>query len=172
MDVTVTEAALNDEPTFRNLFQFYLYDFSRFMGWPVTYTGRFIEVDLDGCWTDEKRQPFLIRADRQLAGFAIVDAYEVSELSGSASIRQMSEFFILAAYRRQGVGSQAAAALFDHLPGAWEIRQLAQNTEAVAFWRAVLTRYTGGRFIERQFDNPYLRGSAQFFDNSTYARRP
>jgi predicted acetyltransferase len=169
MDITVTEATLADEPTFRNLFQFYLYEFSRFMGWPVTYAGRFIEIDLDGCWTDEKRQPFLVRADRQLAGFAIVDACDVSELSGSANVRQMSEFFVLAAHRRQGIGDQAATALFDRSPGKWEIRQMAQNADATAFWRAVLTRYTGGHFIERQFDNAHLRGPAQFFDNSSYA---
>ncbi len=172
MDMTVTEATLNDEPTFRNLFQFYIYEFSRFMRWPVTYSGRFIEVDLDGCWSDENRHPYLIRVDRQLAGFAIVDGYATSELSGDPDVRQMSEFFVLAALRRQGVGSQAAATLFDRFPGRWEVRQLAQNADAVAFWRAVLARYTDGRFTEKVFDDQRLRGTAQFFDNSTYAPRP
>ena len=169
MDVTVTEATLNDEPTFRNLFQFYLYDFSRFMNWHVTYAGRFYEIDLDGCWTDASRQPFLIRVDQQLAGFAIVDTRGHSDLSGATDVREMSEFFVLAAMRRRGFGARAATVLFDRFPGRWEVRQLDQNVEAIAFWHTLIDRYTDGRYTETHFDDQRWRGLVQFFDNSAHA---
>ena len=170
MEVTVVKATLNDEPTFRNLFQFYLYEFSRFMGWHVTYSGRYFEIDLDGCWTDDTRQPFLIRADQQLAGLAIVDRRAQSELSGSADVRELSEFFVMAAVRRRGVGMRAAVSLFDRYPGRWEVRQLVRNADALPFWRQVIGRYTSGRYTEMTFDDERWRGTAQFFDNTGFAR--
>jgi predicted acetyltransferase len=144
--VTVVEASAEDRPLLTNLLQLYLYDFTDVMPWDVEATGRFGERALDGCWTDPRRHPFLFRVGGYPAGFAIVD--RGSRLTGDAGVWDMGEFFVLRRYRRRGVGEGAARALFGRFPGPWEVRQLAANAGATAFWRSVIGRYTGGRFEE------------------------
>jgi predicted acetyltransferase len=164
VDVQVVRATAWDEMAFRNLFQFYLYEFSRFTHWRVTYTGQFFTIDLDGCWTTDTRLPYFIRADNELAGLAIVDQNEKSELSGDANVSELAEFFVMAAYRRQGVGRRAALLLFDQFPGKWEVRQMAANEVAPLFWRNVIGAYSGGQYKEVAFDDERWHGTAQFFE--------
>lgn len=155
MDIQVISATLQDETAFRNLYQFYMYEFARFMNWPPNYSGRFAEDDLDGCWTDKKRHPFLIKVDGYLAGLAIVDHPDSScfsnELNPLPSIAFMAEFFIMGAAQGQGVGERVAVLLFEMFPGRWEVLQLNQNVNAQAFWRKVIGRYTNGQYEERSF---------------------
>ena len=61
----------------------------------------------------------------------------------------MSEFFVRKAYRRVGIGRDAATLIFDRFAGEWEIVEYQRNPGAVAFWRRVLTVYSKGRFTER-----------------------
>jgi hypothetical protein len=49
------------------------------------------------------------------------------------------------------VGARAAAALFDRFAGPWEVRVLRRNTAALAFWRKVIDRYTGGAYTELEW---------------------
>jgi predicted acetyltransferase len=136
------------QATFRNLWQFYMYEFSRFLDWIVPEDGRFAEDDLDGCWTNPKRQPFFIRVDGMPAGFAIIDEREQSKLTGERDVRELTELFVMPAFRRVGVGERAATQLFDRFPGRWELGVLEQNVAALPFWRNVVGRYTVGRFAE------------------------
>src|SRR5215813_8577167 len=103
---------LEHDTLLRNLYQFYMYEFSRFMDWRVTGGGRFEESDLDGCWEKNGRQVFLIKADGHVAGFAIVDVRVPSPIIPGEIIMEMVEFFILGGSQRKGVGAQAAVALF------------------------------------------------------------
>jgi predicted acetyltransferase len=162
-DVTVVEASAQDRPVVANLLQLYLYDFTAFRPWDVGPTGRFGEGPLDGCWTDPRRHPFLFRVGGRLAGFAIVDGR--SRLTGDPGVWDMAEFFVLRTYRRRRVGERAARALFARFPGRWEVRQLAANTAATAFWRAVIGRATGGRFEELGAAQTGGRGPAQRFES-------
>jgi len=79
----------------------------------------------------------------------------------------MSEFFVLRQYQRQAVGQAAACEAFDQFRGLWEVRQLLQNTSAVAFWRKVIGAYTRGRFSEVQKEDPHYGIEMNFirFDN-------
>ena len=65
----------------------------------------------------------------------------------------MAEFFVMSKYRRRGVGSEAARFAFDRFPGRWEVREMAANTPAQAFWRRVIGDYTGDNFTERRLDD-------------------
>ncbi len=168
MQIDVREATAEHRPILANLLQFYLYDFTEFMGWDIPDTGRFKEDDLAGCWTEPWRHPFLIRVDGKLAGFAIVDSR--SALTGDTDTRDIAEFFIVRRYRRRGVGASVATWLLDHFPGKWEIRQLAQNTAATTFWRKLIDRYTGGRFEEVFWDDARWQGPVQFFDSRIQAQ--
>ncbi|GIK66959.1 MAG: hypothetical protein BroJett018_47530 [Chloroflexota bacterium] len=164
-NVEVIPATLQDETTYRNLFQFYLYEFSRFMGFITTNAGRFYEIDLDGCWTSANRYPFLIRADGNLAGLAMITQREKSRYTGEANVMDLQEFFIMAAFQKRGIGRQAAHEVFDMFPGRWEVFQLARNTNAQVFWRKVVAAYTKGVYLERMVNDGDYVGVVQSFDN-------
>jgi predicted acetyltransferase len=161
MNIQVVSATLQDETALRNLYQFYMYEFARFLNWAPNYAGRFAEDDLDGCWTDRSRHPFLIRVDEALAGFAIVDAPARSFFT-DAEVTHMAEFFVMGAAQGQGVGERVAVLLFEMFPGPWEVFELNQNTDAQAFWRKVIGRYTNGSYEERPLRE---RAVVQVFNN-------
>ena len=46
------------------------------------------------------------------------------------------------------------------------MREVARNTPAQAFWRKVIARYTGGRFIEVVCDDEQWRGPVQRFESA------
>ena len=76
--------------------------------------------------------------------------------------------FIANRYRRQGIGRQAAFALFGRLQGRWEVGQLPGDSVAQAFWQKVVDEYTRGNFeavmIQDQAEEPPYPG--QNFDNT------
>ncbi len=159
--VSVTPATPADEPIIRNLLQLYAYDFAEFMQWDLPDSGRFPDEIVDGCFDGGRRHPFLLRGDDRLVGFAIVDLG--SHLTDDPSVRDVAEFFVARNHRRRGVGESAARALFENFGGRWEVRQKEENSGALAFWRKVIARYTGGRFDERFCDDTRWRGPVQSF---------
>jgi len=168
MEICVHVATRLDRQTLSRLAELYLYDFSDFMGWDIGDDGRFGDSILVGCWDEPWRHTFLIKVSGRLAGFAIVD--ERSHLSGSLTTVDMKEFFVLRKYRRRGVGDAAATHLFDRFPGRWEIRELAKNTAAQAFWRKMVARYTNGCFVDTNWDDQQ-RGPVQSFNTLDRAKQ-
>ncbi len=49
-------------------------------------------------------------------------------------------------------------------PGQWEIAEVAPNSDATAFWRSVIAKYTDGNFEERIEDGDKWQGPVQTFD--------
>lgn len=149
MDTHLIQANEAEHDTLlRNLYQLYLYEFSRFTTeWRVREDGRFEESDLEDCWNSAHRRIFLSRSGNEWAGFAIVDL-DLPE-SGGATVNELSEFFIMPPYRRQGLGERVACELFDRFKGRWELAIVETNEDALQFWRAVLRRYTNGQYVER-----------------------
>jgi predicted acetyltransferase len=86
----------------------------------------------------------LIARDGVAAGFAVV------ELRGAS--RRLTEFWIARGMRGLGIGSAAVPLILDRHDGEWETAALAGDAAAVRFWRAAVTRYTGGRHTERLQD--------------------
>ena len=133
------------------MLELYHYDFTEYTDADVDPDGRFGYRYLDAYFTEPDRHPFLIRADGQLAGFALVR--RATSAVGDYDVFDMAEFFVMRKYRRRGVGSEAARFAFDRFPGRWEVREMAANTPAQAFWRRVIGDYTGGNFTERRLDD-------------------
>ena len=129
MEVEVESVSYSDKEVLRRLMEFYVYDYSEYMGWDVDVHGVFGYRHLDHYWTDPDRHPFFIRVDGHFAGFALV-------VSGAP--HDVAEFFVMRKYRRAGVGREAARALFRFFPGSWEVRQLEANTAGSAFWRSAI----------------------------------
>lgn len=127
--VQVEPVSFADKQVLRNLVEFYVYDYSDYMGWDVDEHGVFGYRYLDHYWTEPERHPFFIRVDGRLAGFALVR---------SGAPHDMAEFFVMRKYRRGGVGTDAARIVFARFPGAWEVRQMQENVAATVFWRLAI----------------------------------
>ena len=125
----MTAAATDEKPVLRRLLELYAHDFSELDGSDVGDDGAYGYPHLDAYWAESERHPFLIRVDGHLAGFALVR---------SGRPHDMAEFFVMRKYRRGGVGAEAARAVFAQFPGEWQVRQIAANVAATAFWRTVI----------------------------------
>ncbi len=128
MLVRVEETGPEHREIVRRLLEFNAYEFSRFNGADLDGHGTFGYTYLDDYWTEPGRHPLLIEADGQLAGLALVRPVEDGR-------RAVAEFLVLPKYRRLGVGTTAARAVFAMYPGDWLIREVPGNHDAVAFWR-------------------------------------
>jgi predicted acetyltransferase len=162
MNVAVTPATEAHALVFGRLLQLYYYDFSEILGVDVGDDGLFSAGRADGYWLAPRYRPFLIHAGAHLAGLAVVDSQ--SRLTGEP-LWDMAEFFVVRRHRRTGVGAGAASWLFDAFPGLWEVREVAKNTAAQAFWRRVIGEHTGGRFHEVVYDDATWRGPVQKFES-------
>lgn len=97
-------------------------------------------------FADDSSHPLMILQDDKPAGFALVSRPPRNQ---RAQIDfRMAEFFIAHQSRRLGVGRDAARLIFNRFAGTWEIVEFLYNRPAVAFWRAILTEYTGGQYRE------------------------
>ena len=126
--------------------QLYLHDFSEVLPRAPDRDGTFPYLHLDAYWVDEWRKPFLMTADGEVAGFALVRTKSV--VTGADGITDMAEFFVVRGLRRHGVGRAAAQLLFARFPGTWEIRVIEHYAAARTFWSAVVDDAAQGA-IER-----------------------
>lgn len=151
--------------TLANLFQFYVHDFADF------WRERRAEFGEDGryplypplvrYWTEPDRECFLIRADGQIAGFALLDR---EGHSGLPVDWNMGEFFVARHYRREGVGRAAALAAFRAHPGRWEVAVARRNAPAQAFWRGVCQEAASGEVATREQGDERWDGLVLNFD--------
>ena len=141
-EVEISRASAAERPTLRNLMQLYVHDFSEFWaGTPdgdLQPDGRFGDYDLGPYWSEPYHFPLLVRASGQLVGFALVDD---EGHSGLPTDWNVAEFFIARKYRRSGVGTAAAHALFDRYSGRWEAAVARKNTRALPFWRGAVASH-------------------------------
>ena len=63
--------------------------------------------------------------------------------SSDEAVWDMAEFFILRGYRRRGVGTAAAHAVWKHFPGRWQVRVMESNTPAQRFWARAISTFLG-----------------------------
>ncbi len=139
--VELAPATLEQEPILANLLELYVHDFSEFVPLNLGDDGRFGYASLPLYWNEPDRHPFLVKVDRNLAGFALVK--RGSEISGDHSVWDMAEFFILRGYRRRGLGSLAAEAVWKRFSGLWEVRVMHSNVAASLFWERAISDFTG-----------------------------
>lgn len=109
----------------------------------------------DAYWTEDQRQPFLILADEEVAGFCLVRRLETGR-------HAVAEFYVVPGFRRAGVGRAAAEAVFRSFPGPWQVAELEANLPAQIFWRRVIGSVTGGAYVEG-WSEAAPRGPAQLF---------
>ncbi len=139
-EIEIRAAARGERPIVERLLQLYIYDFSEFAGGSslhnrVDAEGRFSYPSLDLYWSEEGREPFLLRVDSDLAGFVFLKRWSAS---GKPVDRSIAEFFVMRKYRREGVGTRMAHRILRERPGRWEIPVARYNAPALAFWERVV----------------------------------
>ena len=88
ISVNLKKAELSDKETLGNLLQFYIYDFSEFLGLDLLDEGIFKEYLVDDYFINPERSAFLVRIDDKLAGFVLVSAETIlSENRGGKCIK-------------------------------------------------------------------------------------
>lgn len=176
VETELIEAGPVEYEIIRNLVPYYVYEMSGPMGWNCSRSGTFGGCDdlaeywqkghartstgdrwKDPGWTG---LPFLVRVDGSTAGFALV-----RRRSAEPALHEIGEFFVLRRFQKRGVGRATAFALFDRFRGAWEVRQMAGNDPATAFWRRVISAYTNGDFEDGMEDREDGPGPIQRFRN-------
>jgi len=144
------------------MMELYLYDFSEFSDTDLNEHGYFDYSCLDHYWVEELRHPFLVKVERKLAGFAMVN--QSTNLPGSQYC--LAEFFIMQKYRQKGIGRQVAIYIFNLFPGHWEVYQTNSNLIAKKFWQNVLELYTKGNYTEKAMEDNGWDGIIRSFDNT------
>jgi predicted acetyltransferase len=140
-DLEVFPALPEQQPILANLLELYIHDFSEFRKTELGSDGRFGYPKLPLYWREQGRHPLLVRMDGGLIGFALVK--RGSEISGSGSVWDMAEFFVLRGYRGRGIGSEIAHKIWRQFPGSWEVRVMQSNRSAHRFWQRAITRFKG-----------------------------
>ena len=137
----VVPALPDQQPILANLLELYIHDFSEFCKLELGPDGRFGYPNLPLYWSEPDRRPLLVRMDGELIGFALVKSG--SEISGTASVWDMAEFFVRRGYRCRGIGTKIAHEIWRQFPGPWEVRVMQSNRSAHRFWQRAITRFRG-----------------------------
>ena len=134
--VTLRSADRAQWPTIENLLQFYNYELSAW--YPIAFgdDGRYAIAPKADYLAQPGTQAWLILADGELAGFAVVD----DELADTRCDLNLGYFFVARRFRGRGVGAAAFGGLLARYPGAWELYYLARNEAAARFWPKAFER--------------------------------
>jgi predicted acetyltransferase len=141
------KATMNDYPVIQSMARFYVYDLSRYCGfisneWVCPSDGLFTDVDLKNYFQETTREAYLIKISDELAGFALL--HHVKSIIDNNWV--MAEFFILAKFQGQGIGTEVAEQLWKMYPGKWEVPIIPENKKALNFWRKVISSFTNGHY--------------------------
>lgn len=141
----MSTATIQEKPIIHNLSQLYLYELSKYT--PAIkleeHSGLYDGLpNLGEYWDNPNREPFILRCDGELAGFALVIKGAFDEPN------QIGEFFVMEKFGGRGIGRWAATRIFDMFPENWLIHEMWNNYKAQAFWRGVVDSYTNGKFQE------------------------
>lgn len=129
ISISVTLASADEKLRLRDFLRDYLAELSRYGKVIVDYPF------FDAYWQADDRWPYMIEADGQLVGFALVNTWSPSQRGTDFAL---AEFYILPDFRHAGVGTRAFAALLHKHRGVWELSVMAQNEAARIFWQRTI----------------------------------
>lgn len=163
INVDVRLAETKDRLPIRNMMELYSHDLSEYWDCDLDDHGQYGYL-LDKYWTEETHKAFVFTVEGRYVGFALVN----NAVNRPENELWMAQFFVLRKYRRRGVATTAATAIFNRIRGKWEIGQIPKNRPAQAFWRRMVEGYTNGRFMEMELADERWSGPLQCFDNRAW----
>lgn len=147
MKFEIQEVKEQDKEVIYNLMQLYTYELSFFEDETTDFklldSGLYVMSKyVEMYWTSDKRHPYILKCDNELAGFVLARYNEYGK-------NEIAEFFVLNKYRRSGAGKFMANEMFELYKGPWEVRTLLKNERAQSFWRNVIREFSNDNFEER-----------------------
>ena len=147
MKFEIHEVKEQDKEVIYNLMQLYTYELSFFEDETTDFklldSGLYVMSKyVEMYWTSDKRHPYILKCDNELAGFVLARYNEDGK-------NEIAEFFVLNKYRRSGAGKFMANEMFELYKGPWEVRTLLKNERAQNFWRNVIREFSNNNFEEK-----------------------
>lgn len=139
----------SDRAVLENLGQLFRHDLSEAYGLLPNADGTFNNQRLDLFRTEPARRAWLITVAGGLGGFVMT----APTGDGGTSI---TDFFVVRALRRAGVGREAARLLLAQFPGRWHIAFQRYNPGVQDFWSQVATDAAGDTWS--MHDDPPVEG--------------
>lgn len=138
-----------DKSILQNLFQLYMHDITASLAMDVNQHGLFEYDYIDYYFIEKNRYAYLIYIDDKIGGFVLVDDdFMVLDKYKDVPCYNLSEMFILNAYKKKGYGEIVVNRIFEMYKGNWEIRPVPRSEGAKRFWIKVVKNYTNDKFIE------------------------
>lgn len=133
------------------LWLLFRHDLSAFNGALPRADGTFRSERLEAALTSPGWAAFLAHSGDSPVGFAFVRSLQRPPYV-------LNSFFVVAAARRQRVGSALAHQVVTACPGMWEVAFQEANTVATHFWRRVAAAHDPGWSVELRAvpDRPHL----------------
>ncbi|WP_076585103.1 GNAT family N-acetyltransferase [Vibrio ostreicida] len=160
MEIKLIDITRESRHVLENLFFYYNYDMSEFMGWNPDEQGKFgyNAGMLDPYWESNDHQPYFIYVNAELAGFVII-----RDDPCDRSTYDIAQFFVVRKYKGQGVGKQTLAHIVKKFPGKWQIRVLLENTGALCFWTSSVSNLVGDNYrLSQEHDVDLLMNFIRF----------
>lgn len=147
MKFEIQEVKEQDKEVIYNLMQLYTYELSFFEDETTDFklldSGLYVMSKyVEMYWTSDKRHPYILKCDNELAGFVLARYNEYGK-------NEIAEFFVLNKYRRSGAGKFMANEMFELYKGPWEVRTLLKNERAQNFLRNVIREFSNNNFEEK-----------------------
>lgn len=141
--VTLRPLLPDDVPLVERLWQLYQHDLSEFRDMLPDDMGLFTLGHLPTYLHDPDSSGYIFCQGTRPVGFAFVSGLETQPLG-------ISEFFVIRAVRRSGVGRLAARQLFAKHTGHWEVAFQEENPGAARFWRRLAVEVSPTGYREEQ----------------------
>ncbi len=143
MEVSLKEIRLESRHVLENLFPYYIYDMSEYMGWTPNESGLFTynSDSFDVYWEKSDHVPYFIYFGEELAGFVLVRKYPEND-----SVYDIAQFFVLRKFKGKGVGKRSLELVVRLFPGKWQIRVLIENGGALNFWKSAVSNIVGDNY--------------------------
>ena len=122
-----------------NLFQLYLHDISYYLTFEVDNEGKFFAYDIVSWVQKSENFGYLIYSGGKLCGFVMVDRECLA--SKSEGTLNLSEIFVLNAYKGKGLASAVLERVFSEHKAVWEVRPVYKSVQAHGFWKKFFAGY-------------------------------
>ena len=139
LDIQIIPAQIEEQPVIKQLLELYTYEMTDLADFDINDNGYFGYVDLPKYWQDPNRYPYIVKVNKKLAGFVLIQ--KGSPLENDPEIWDVAEFFIMRKFRKNNVGQFVAQKIWHEFNGRWQVRVWDNNTIAHAFWETVIGRF-------------------------------
>ncbi len=143
MEVSLKKIGVESRHILENLFPYYIYDMSEYMGWNPDENGQFTynSSNFDVYWELDDHAPYFIYVESDLVGFVLVRRYPENN-----AVYDIAQFFVLRKFKGRGVGKEALKLIVKMFPGKWQIRVLTENEGALQFWTSAVSNLVGDKY--------------------------